>query len=96
MKSTYEIIWTENAVKELENTIQYLETNWTKKEISNLFLKLEEILALISTQPSIYLLVSRSKNIHNVPILKYNTLYYKIENKKVFILREFAFKKLHN
>ena len=43
----YKILWTDFALKELENTIEYLEENWTKKELQNLALNIEETLKLI-------------------------------------------------
>jgi len=36
MKNGYKILWTDYALKELENTIEYLEENWTEKELKNL------------------------------------------------------------
>jgi plasmid stabilization system protein ParE len=33
MKSGYKILWTDFALKELEKTIEYLEENWTEKEL---------------------------------------------------------------
>jgi plasmid stabilization system protein ParE len=36
MKSGYRILWTDNALKELEKTITFLEENWTEKELQSL------------------------------------------------------------
>ena len=47
MKSGYKIFWTEHAASELEKTIQYLQTEFSDKEISKLLIKLEETLELI-------------------------------------------------
>jgi hypothetical protein len=33
MKSGYKIYWTDYALNELEKTIEFLEENWTEKEI---------------------------------------------------------------
>ena len=40
MKNGYKILWTDFALKELESTIEYLEENWTEKELMNLATKL--------------------------------------------------------
>ena len=40
MKSGYKIFWTEHAVFELEKTIQYLQTEFSNKEISKTFNKI--------------------------------------------------------
>lgn len=36
MKNGCKILWTDNALNELEKTIEYLEANWTEKELQNL------------------------------------------------------------
>ena len=38
MKNGYKILWTDNALRELEKTIEFLEENWTEKEIRNALL----------------------------------------------------------
>jgi plasmid stabilization system protein ParE len=48
MKSGYKIIWTDNALNELEHSIRYLEENWTEKELTKLAANLEKSLNLIS------------------------------------------------
>ena len=42
MKNGYKIFWTEHAASELEKTIQYLQTEFSDKEISKLLIKLKE------------------------------------------------------
>ena len=36
MKSGYKVEWTDNALYELKITFEYLENNWTKKELRKL------------------------------------------------------------
>jgi len=36
MKSGYKIIWTDHTIEELNATIEYLENNWSNREISKL------------------------------------------------------------
>ena len=47
MKNGYKILWTAFALKELEKTIEYLEENWTEKELRTLAEGIEEKLVLI-------------------------------------------------
>lgn len=42
MENGYKILWTDNALKELEKTIEYLEENWTEKELRNLAVNLRK------------------------------------------------------
>jgi len=54
MKSGYDIVWTPNALKELDQTIEYLETNFSEKEIKKLAEKTENTLSLISKNPNLF------------------------------------------
>ncbi len=50
MKNGYEIHWTQNALDELAQTIEYLQKNFTEKELSKLALKIEETIQLILSE----------------------------------------------
>ena len=89
MKSGYKIFWTEHAASELEKTIQYLQTEFSDKEISKLLIKLEETLELISINPKIFP-ISDKRGIHKVILLKYNSMYYREINNTVEILSFFS------
>ncbi|MEM0542965.1 type II toxin-antitoxin system RelE/ParE family toxin [Flavobacterium sp. j3] len=90
MKNGYKILWTDHALKELENTITYLEENWTAKELQNLALKIEETLLLISQNPDLFQVSDIKKDIRRVVILTYNTLYYRVKNNQVEIISFFS------
>jgi plasmid stabilization system protein ParE len=77
MKSGFKILWTDFALKELEETIDYLQEKWTAKELSVLFLKLEETLSLIAQNPNLFQVSDVKKEVRRVVILKHNTLYYR-------------------
>lgn len=87
MKNGYKIFWTENALNELAKTIEYLEENFTDKEIKKLAQKIESTTALLSKNPTIF---PKSEYIHRVVILKHNTLYYRIKGETVEILSFFS------
>ena len=89
MKSGYRIFWTEHASSELDQTIQYLQTEFSAKEISKLLIKLEETLELISINPKIFP-ISDKRGIHKVILLKYNSIYYREINNSVEILSFFS------
>lgn len=88
MKNGCKIYWTPNALAELEQTIEYLQNNFTEKEISKLALKIEEIVQSISRNPELFQKSDRN-DIHRVPILKFNTMYYRVKAKRIEILSFF-------
>lgn len=44
MKSGYKVKWTDNAIAELRVTFEYLEENWSEKEMEAFRLRLTELL----------------------------------------------------
>ncbi len=89
MKNGYKILWTDNALKELQETIGYLEQNFSDKEIAKLALKIESVTRLISQNPLMFA-KSDSKNVRRIPILKFNTMYYRIKKNEIHILSLFS------
>ena len=54
MKSTYKIIWSDEAYKNLEHIVDYLEKFWTSREIRKFAGLLEKQLILIKRNPALY------------------------------------------
>ena len=80
MKSGLKIRWTEEATKNLENIIIYLETNWTPKELKKFFQKLEYQLLLLSLFPEAYPVSLTKKRIHRCVLTKNLTIKKTITN----------------
>ena len=54
MKSGYKVFWTEHAISELEETIEYLKTNWSERELRIFSAKLDHTIELISKLPEMF------------------------------------------
>lgn len=54
MKSGYKVLWTDHTISELKDTIEYLEENWTERELRNFSAKLDHTIELISKTPEIF------------------------------------------
>jgi len=90
MKSGYKIKWTNNALAELKVTFEYIEQNWTKKELKKLSNEIERTISLISNNPDLFPL-SEIKNVRRAVVNKLNTVYYRKKNdKSVEILSFFS------
>lgn len=59
MKSGYDVIWTDEAFKNLIRIIKYLEKNWSEKEINHFIKKLDKRINLISINPQLF---AKTKN----------------------------------
>lgn len=78
MENGYKILWTDNALKELEKTIAYLEENWTEKELRTLAINLEKTLLLISHNPFAFQSSEIKPDIRRAVVLTLNTIYYSV------------------
>ena len=95
MENGYKIFWTDFALSELEKTIEYLQENWTEKELRNLAVKLDEILTILSQNPNLFQVSNVKDKIRRVVVLTNNTLYYKVINNRIEILFFFKSSKSH-
>lgn len=84
MKSGYRIFWTDNALLELDQTLEYLENEWTATEIRKFSRELDHIIDLISKNPELF---QKAKNgVRRAVILKLNSLYYRRNGDVIEIL----------
>ena len=90
MANGYKILWTDFALSELENTIEYLEKNWTERELHNLAIEIEETLNLLSHNPNLFQKSDTKNEIRRVVVAKHNTLYYRINNNSIEIISFFS------
>ncbi len=89
MKSTYKIIWTDEAFKNLENIIAYLEKFWTEKEIRKFARLLDKQLILIRKNPALYPFSKKSNEIRKSVLTKQITLYYRIIETEIYLIALF-------
>lgn len=62
--------------------IEYLEKDWTLKEINNFINEVEEVLKRISANPYMFQASRRKNNIRRGFITRHNSLYYRIRPRK--------------
>ncbi|CAA0255696.1 conserved hypothetical protein [Tenacibaculum maritimum] len=93
MKSGYKILWTDHAISELKETIEYIETNWTERELRKFAAKLDHTIELISKMPEIFPESIEKKNIRKAIVEKHNNLYYRINKNTVEIVSLFSSRK---
>jgi plasmid stabilization system protein ParE len=90
MTSGFRILWTDHALSELEDTIAYLETNWTKKELQNLAKEIEKTIDLLSRNPFLFESSDLNLAVRRVVVAKKNTLYYRINGNTIEVLSFFS------
>ena len=76
-----EIKWTLQAEKGLDKVIEYLEKDWTVKEILQLEKNVNQVINQISLNPKLYPKSDKYKSLHKAIVDKNNYLVYKVNNK---------------
>jgi plasmid stabilization system protein ParE len=89
MRSGYRIEWTERAILNLQNIIDYLLHQWTEKEVRNFVRKLDKRLELISINPLLFPKTTRRKNVRRSVLTKHTVIYYETSNNTIKIITLF-------
>ncbi len=72
----HKIIWLPKAEKRFEQIIQYLEQNWSEKEVKEFIKRTNAIIHIISINPNAFR-YSKSKKIYEAVVTKHNLLLYR-------------------
>ena len=85
------VIWSAQAKKTCFSVLEYLQDNWTKKEIIQFNNKTEAILRAISKHPKMFPQSKQNESIRKAVIDKNNSLFYTedVQNQTIFILTFF-------
>lgn len=89
MRDGYSIVWTDRALTNLDNIMEYLEKEWTQKETTQFFRKLENRIHLLSQRPLLYPLTKSRKNVRRSVLTSHITIYYRVKKDTVEILTLF-------
>jgi plasmid stabilization system protein ParE len=89
MKSGYKLFWSDRALTDLQNIINYLTENWTQKDIQNFARRLDKRLDLIAINPGLFPKTSKRKNVRRSVLTKHTVIYYEARENKVNIVTLF-------
>jgi plasmid stabilization system protein ParE len=92
MANGFEIKWTDHALHELSNTIDYLKENWSETEIIQFANAVDHTVEIISRHPEIFPVSNKRKKTHKAVVDKNNTIYYRVLKKSVQIISVFSSK----
>lgn len=81
-----EIAWSPTAIKSFQRVIDYLEQEWTQREVFRFVSKTEITIKLIASN-QVKFRSSGRENVHEVLVTKHNLLIYRIDKNRVQLLR---------
>jgi hypothetical protein len=80
-----EIRWTQESIDTFNKTIQYLQKEWTEKEVSNFIQASERVIGFIAEYPGMFRKTSK-RNVHEALITPHNLLIYKVYSSQIALI----------
>ena len=79
------IKWSKKAKNRYQNIIEYLNDNWTEKEVIKFIQRTDSLIKTIAANPLSFQ-ASSKKDIRKAVIGKQNSLFYRIDNDHIYLL----------
>jgi plasmid stabilization system protein ParE len=89
MKNSYRLLWSDEALSNLREIINYLENRWTHKEIGKFANLLEHQLKLIVSNPLLFPMVDKSLDLRKAVLSRQTTIFYRVKGFEIHILSLF-------
>ncbi|MEL1252545.1 type II toxin-antitoxin system RelE/ParE family toxin [Flavobacterium sp. DGU38] len=80
------IIWAPQAKQDFWNNIDYLEAEWSEKVAQNFIEKVNTTIELLKND-NVLFIKTNYKSVYKIVITKHISLYYRIENTNLELLR---------
>ncbi|MDZ7719553.1 MAG: type II toxin-antitoxin system RelE/ParE family toxin [Balneolaceae bacterium] len=89
MNTGFNVVWTEEAARNVDSVIDYLQENWSQREVQRFLGKLRERVWLISQNPELFPESKVVQNTRRSVLSKQITIYYRVESLQIEILHVF-------
>ena len=86
-----EVIWSAKARITYFKVLDYLQENWTKKEMIQFSNRTEVVILALKKNPGIFVRSNKHRNIRKARIDRNNSLFYQVDekNRKIYLLTFF-------
>jgi len=82
----YKLFWSDEAINNLENILDYLSNKWSQREVDNFKRKLKKHLELISRFPLMFPVSEYNPRLRKAVLSKQTTIYFEIKNGMVYLV----------
>jgi plasmid stabilization system protein ParE len=83
------IIWSPLAENDFVSILDYLQTHWNNKVVSDFIEITEGVIGQIASNPTQFPVINKKKQVRKCVITKHNTLFYSERKHQIDILRIF-------
>jgi plasmid stabilization system protein ParE len=89
----YKLFWTEEAIRNLEEILDYLVDNWSQKEVEGFKEKLLKQLDLILINPKMFPVSSYNPRLRKAVLSKQTTVFYEVKGNIIYLAYIFVNRK---
>ncbi len=86
MGSDFKVFWTDEAIKNLQSIMDYLDSQWTQREIDNFKKKLAKQIELIETNPRLFPVSEYNPRLRKAVLSKQTTIFYEIADRMIYLV----------
>jgi len=86
----FKLIWSQEAINNLEEILDYLITNWSQKEVIRFKKKLSRQIDLIIQFPNMFPVSVYNTELRKAVLSKQTTLFYKIKGNEIYLVYIFV------
>jgi len=86
----YKIFWTEEAIQNLKEIIDYLANKWTQREVDNFKAKLSKQIDLIKRNPRMFPVSTFQPRLRKAVLSKQTSIFYEIRNEVIYLVYVFV------
>lgn len=86
----YKIFWTEEAIQNLENIIDYLASKWTQREVDNFKEKLSKQIDLIKRNPRMFPVSTFQPRLRKAVLSRQTSIFYEIGDNVIYLAYVFV------
>ncbi len=80
------VIWSEEAVRNLEGILEYLYSEWTQREVDNFKRLLSKQLLLISNHPLMFPISKFQPRLRKAVLMSKIIVFYEFKEKSIFLV----------
>jgi len=86
----YKLVWTHEAIDNLEGILNYLIANWSQKEVIQFKYKLSKQIDLILQFPKMFPVSDYNPQLRKAVLSKQTTLFYQIKGEAIYLVYIFV------
>lgn len=82
---SYQIFWSEEAIANLEQIINYLSEKWTEREVNNFKLRLVEQIEIIAKFPFGFPVSAQISRLRKAVLTKHTSIFYEVREQNIYL-----------